>query len=93
MEPSAGWSGVSHGNPLYMKELLGYLVDSGRLDEAGGIWKLSNSFEYMVPDSLTGLIRSRIDRMPPDQKNLLQYCSVLGTRLFFEPLPRILPWE
>ncbi|MBD3277663.1 MAG: tetratricopeptide repeat protein, partial [Candidatus Aegiribacteria sp.] len=66
------------GNPFYMKELLGYLVDSGRLDEAGGIWKLSDSFEYMVPDSLTGLIRYRIDRMPPDQKNLLQFCSVLG---------------
>jgi len=66
------------GNPLYLIELLRYLVDSGRLDEIDGRWVLADSLDDSVPDSLAGLVRARIDRMVPEARKVLQYCSVLG---------------
>lgn len=68
----------SGGNPFYLIELIRYLADSGTLERTGGGWKLSDKVEGRIPDSLAGLIRSRIDRMDPNLRRVLQYCSVLG---------------
>lgn len=68
----------SGGNPFYLIELIRYLVDSGRLERRRGEWILADPVEEYIPDSLSGLIRSRIDRMDPALRRVLQYCSVLG---------------
>lgn len=68
----------SGGNPFYLIELIRYLLDSGRLEKDKNGWKLSDSIEETIPDSLAGLVRSRIDCMNPLLRRVLQYCSVLG---------------
>ncbi len=69
----------SSGNPFYLEELVFDLTERGVLVEQGKEWKLDVSFkELSVPDSLTGLIQSRLDRLPESWKSVLQNSSVLG---------------
>lgn len=69
----------SAGNPFFLEELVLDLIESGKMIEKEGVWELAGlPDEIYVPSSLNGLIRSRIDRLPPDRKEGLQYCSVLG---------------
>lgn len=69
---------LAGGNPFYLTELIRYLVDSGRIDVSNGKGEITGSLDSAVPDSLAGLIRSRVDRMSPEARKVLQYCSVLG---------------
>lgn len=68
----------SGGSPGYLIELLRYLADSGKLERTPRGWILEDPGEETVPDSLSGLISSRVDRMEPSLRKVLQYCSVLG---------------
>ncbi len=69
----------SSGNPFYLEELVFDLTERGVLVEQEKEWKLDVSFEELsVPDSLTGLIQSRLDRLPESWKSVLQNSSVLG---------------
>lgn len=69
----------SRGNPFYVEELVFDLLERGVLLQRGGEWKLDESTdEQMVPDTLTGLIQSRLDRLPESWRSVLQNSSVLG---------------
>ncbi|MCP4647256.1 MAG: tetratricopeptide repeat protein, partial [bacterium] len=69
----------SGGNPFYLEELIFDLVESGVLVEEDRQWKLDVAAkELSVPESLTGLIQSRLDRLPESWKSVLQNSSVLG---------------
>ncbi|MCH8130757.1 MAG: AAA family ATPase, partial [Acidobacteria bacterium] len=54
----------SQGNPMFLLELLG-AMDQGDIDA--------------MPDSIEGVIASRIDRLLPDDRMALRNLSVLGT--------------
>ncbi len=70
----------SSGNPFYLEELIYDLTERGVLVEQGKEWKIDVSTdELSVPESLTGLIQSRLDRLPESWKAVLQNSSVLGT--------------
>lgn len=69
----------SCGNPFFLEELVYDLVERGHLVEQGGEWKLDlYRDEHLVPDSLNGLIRSRLERLPESWRSVLQNSSVLG---------------
>ncbi len=67
------------GIPLYAVETVRMLVSEGRLREAGGRYvPVGDLTELAVPDTLTALIGSRLDALPPDARALLQDAAVLG---------------
>jgi len=69
----------SMGNPLFLEEMVMDLVESGLIVETDGIWKFCTSpGNIYVPDSLEGLVHSRLDRLSSSVKENLQICSVLG---------------
>ncbi|MHA2022174.1 MAG: AAA family ATPase, partial [Candidatus Thorarchaeota archaeon] len=69
----------SRGNPFYLEELVLNLVESGVLAENGNEWYFSSAInELFVPDSLIGLLQSRLDRLPESWRSVLQNSSVLG---------------
>jgi predicted ATPase/class 3 adenylate cyclase len=75
------------GNPLYIEELIKMLTDEDVLIEPadGEIWrvdsfKLSN---FRVPQTLIGVLQSRLDKLPVVEKLYLQQASVVG-RTFWE---------
>lgn len=73
----------SDGNPFFAEQLAYTLRDSGLLDTAGGHAVLKGGVEDLrrldVPDTVQGVITSRIDRLPPAQQLTLKVASVIGT--------------
>ncbi len=59
----------AEGNPLFLEETIRMLAEHDGGDEA-------------IPDTIHALIAARIDRLPSDEKRLLQHASVVG-RVFW----------
>ncbi len=75
----------AEGNPFFVEELVGALVDSGVLRRNGG-WTVGEIPEdFSVPDSVYAVLAARMDRLPSTEKAALQAAAVVG-RVFW-PLP------
>jgi class 3 adenylate cyclase/tetratricopeptide (TPR) repeat protein len=69
----------SEGNAFYLEEVLRSLLDEGVVTLEGTEAVFSDSVgEIIVPETLTGVIMARIDRLPPTEKRTLQTASVIG---------------
>jgi class 3 adenylate cyclase len=66
----------AEGNPLYLEELLRGLIESGALARRRS-WTLTTG-EDVLPPALESLLVSRIDRLPPDARSLIQTAAVIG---------------
>jgi class 3 adenylate cyclase len=72
------------GNPFFLEELVGDLVDSGVVVDAGGSWVVGEHGDgFAMPDTVHAVLAARIDRLPPLEKAALQAGSVVG-RVFPE---------
>ena len=72
----ADWSG---GNPLFVEEIVGHLVEEGALVRADGSWTLTrDTRDISVPPSVAAVLAARLDRVPADQRGLLERVSVIG---------------
>jgi tetratricopeptide (TPR) repeat protein len=69
----------SGGNPLFLEESVGMLVESGAIAEEAGEWVMRRPHEVeRVPSAIRRLIAARLDGLPPDEKRLLQHAAVMG---------------
>ena len=67
------------GNPFFLEELMSLLVDDGALQRSDGVWGLVGDVDDLqLPDTVTAVILSRIDRLEGRARQLLQEASVLG---------------
>ncbi len=75
----------SSGNPFFLQELILHLVESGGLSMVNGTWILTHSsVELSTPESLTGLLQSRLDKLPELLRKTLLNCSVFGMEFRYE---------
>lgn len=76
------------GNPLYVEEVVRGLIADGVLARDGDRWTCrADGTSVEVPVTLQALLLSRLDRLPSDERRLLQEASVLGP-VFDESLLR-----
>jgi tetratricopeptide (TPR) repeat protein len=69
----------SGGNPFFLEESVRTLVETHVLVGARGAYRLAKPIESIqVPATVQALLGARIDRLPPEQKRLLQSASVIG---------------
>ena len=67
------------GNPLFLEECTRSLVEIGALKGKRGAHRLVHSpSSIRVPPTLQAILASRIDRLAPEEKHLLQVVSVIG---------------
>lgn len=67
------------GNPFYVEEILRDIIDRGAIVEVDGRWRVEGPLDELgVPDTIEGLIGTRIDRLGDDDRRTLQVASVLG---------------
>jgi adenylate cyclase len=67
------------GNPLFVEEIVRMLVARGVLVREGDRWASPASCQEVdVPPTLQGLLLSRIDKLGPEERRLLQEAAVLG---------------
>jgi predicted ATPase len=66
------------GNPFFMEETVLMLFDEGALVRNGTV-NLTRSLNLLkIPPTVHAILAARIDRLPPDQKELLQTLAVIG---------------
>ena len=68
------------GNPFFTEEVVRALVDAGAIQQdVSGEWQIVQSTETVeLPDTIHGIIISRIDRLLETDRRVLQVASVVG---------------
>jgi len=73
----------AEGNPFFVEELLGTLIDRQLLDRQNGSWHLAElPKDFAVPDTVQAVVAARVDLLDPAEKQALQAASVIG-RIFW----------
>jgi predicted ATPase len=68
----------TEGNPFFMEETVQVLLDEGALARNGTVKLTKSLSELRIPSMVQAILAARIDRLPPDEKDLLQTLAVLG---------------
>jgi predicted ATPase len=67
------------GNPFFLEESVRTLVEAGTLSGAPGAYRLvAEAAKIEMPATVQGVLAARIDRLPADNKRLLQTAAVIG---------------
>jgi class 3 adenylate cyclase/tetratricopeptide (TPR) repeat protein len=75
----------TQGNPFFLEESVRTLVETQVLVGNQGAYRLARALPSIrVPATVQAVLAARIDRMPPEEKQLLQTAAVIGTEV---PLP------
>ncbi|MDP9302643.1 MAG: hypothetical protein M3P43_17390 [Actinomycetota bacterium] len=73
----------AEGNPFFVEELLGTLIDRQLLERQNGSWRLAElPSDFAVPDTVQAVVAARVDLLEPAEKQALQAASVIG-RIFW----------
>jgi class 3 adenylate cyclase len=68
----------TEGNPFFMEETVQVLLDEGAVVRNGNTRLTKPLRELKIPPTVQAILAARIDRLPPDQKDLLQTLAVVG---------------
>ena len=80
----------TQGTPFFLEESVRTLVETRVLDGERGAYRLAKALATIdVPVTVKALLAARIDRLPPEDKAVLQAASVIGTDVPFDLLQAI----
>ena len=80
----------TEGRPLFLEESVRMLVETGALAGERGAYRLARAVDALqVPATVQAILASRIDRLEPEDKRLLQAAAVIGTHVPFAVLKAI----
>jgi class 3 adenylate cyclase/tetratricopeptide (TPR) repeat protein len=72
----------AEGNPFFLEEVLRSLIDTGHIVREADRWHATRDIvRVTIPDTLSGVLSARIDRLPEVTKRVAQTAAVLG-RIF-----------
>jgi hypothetical protein len=73
----------AEGNPFFVEEVLGTLIDIGLLSIEADGWRLADlPPDFAVPDTVQAVVAARVDLLEQAEKQGLQAASVIG-RIFW----------
>ena len=72
----------TEGNPFFLEESVRTLVETGMLVGTPGAYRLVQALPTIqVPATVQAVLAARIDRLPPEEKQLLHTAAVIGTEV------------
>ena len=72
----------TEGNPFFLEESVRTLVEAGALVGTQGAYRLVHALPAMqVPATVQAVLAARLDRLPPEEKRLLQTAAVIGMEI------------
>ncbi|HEY7494913.1 MAG TPA: adenylate/guanylate cyclase domain-containing protein [Candidatus Tectomicrobia bacterium] len=72
----------TQGNPFFLEESVRTLVETQVLVGDRGAYRLAGALpSIQVPATVQAVLAARIDRLPPEEKQLLQTAAVIGTEV------------
>jgi predicted ATPase len=70
---------LTQGNPFFLEESVQTLIETGGVDGARGGYRLGKPLPMLrVPATVQAVVAARIDRLPPEEKRLVQIAAVIG---------------
>jgi hypothetical protein len=82
----------AEGNPFFVEELLGTLIDRDLLERQNGSWRLAElPSDFAVPDTVQAVVAARVDLLEPAEKQALQAASVIGRVFWAGPVYELVP--
>ena len=80
----------TEGNPFFLEESVRTLVETKVLEGERGVYRVAKSVENIqVPATVQAVLAARIDRLPAENKRLLQSAAVIGKDVPFVLLQAI----
>jgi class 3 adenylate cyclase/predicted ATPase len=80
----------TEGNPFFLEESVQTLVETSVLVGERGAYRMTKAPEVLqIPATAQAILAARIDRLPPEEKRLLQAASVIGKDVPFTLLRAI----
>jgi DNA-binding winged helix-turn-helix (wHTH) protein/tetratricopeptide (TPR) repeat protein len=70
---------LTQGNPFFVEESVQTLIETGGVDGARGAYRLGTPLPMLhVPATVQAVLAARLDRLPPEEKRLVQIAAVIG---------------
>jgi predicted ATPase/class 3 adenylate cyclase len=83
---------ASEGNPLFLEQLVSMLIDDGLIVRRGGGWvALEASPRLAIPSSIQALLGARLDRLHPDERQVLWCAAVTGQAFVRDAVEALVP--
>ena len=80
----------TEGNPLFLEESIQTLVETQALTGERGAYRLVKALQHMqLPATVHMVLAARLDRLPVEEKRLLQIAAVIGKEVPFSLLQAI----
>jgi class 3 adenylate cyclase/tetratricopeptide (TPR) repeat protein len=77
----------AEGNPFFLEENVRTLIETNVLIGERGSYRVTRAIESVeAPATVQTILAARIDRLPPEEKTLLQVASVIGENVPFRVL-------
>jgi class 3 adenylate cyclase/tetratricopeptide (TPR) repeat protein len=74
---------TAEGNPLFVEEILGMMIDDGVVARVDDRWvAVSDMSGVTVPSSIHALLAARVDRLTPAERMVLEAAAVIGKDFF-----------
>ncbi len=69
----------TEGNPLFVVELIEFLIEEGTIEKDNGTWRLvKNLQDVSIPSRVYDVILRRLNRVGREERSVLDYASVIG---------------
>jgi tetratricopeptide (TPR) repeat protein len=86
----AAVSGRADGNPLFIEQLVGSLLDERIVRQDGDHWRATDRLAgTAIPATIQGLLLARIDRLEPETRAAVHVGAVIGRRFSGSLLARV----
>jgi class 3 adenylate cyclase/tetratricopeptide (TPR) repeat protein len=83
---------TAEGNPLFVEEMMAMLVDDGLIVREGDRWIATGDLSSVtVPPSIHALLDSRLDRLTPEEREVLEAAAVIGKEFFVGAVRELVP--
>jgi class 3 adenylate cyclase/predicted ATPase len=79
----------TEGTPFFIEEMVQALFEDGVLQRNGVVKLVKSMSAVKVPATVQAILASRIDRLPPDEKELLQTLAVIGREFAVSLVKRV----
>ncbi len=83
----------TEGNPFFMEEVVRALFERGALTRNGPLELALPLDDIGIPPTVNGILAARIDRLAPDEKELLQTLAVIGKGFTLRLITHVAPPE
>ncbi len=74
---------AAEGHPLFLEEITALLVEDGRLVLDDRLWLATDDLSNVpIPPTISALLAARIDKLPLDERRLIDIASVMGQSFY-----------